>query len=398
MLDFRKLIMQIEQVGADGLATALSKSETCEAGEAAYRSALANKEVFVEKLERNKAWTWWPTALPLEPVDKTIAIELKDVDQPVTVVAVDGSQIMPSHHEIHNCFLLNVGATVISYGIKAPPILDTEPRLYHTDEDLYPLVDRRRMHIDELYVSLERQMLELQKLVELSLQSLLRGAPVVALVDGSLIPWSVEKMPGGYIEDYLKRMSDEFEKLHDAGIPMFGYLSNSRSADIVNDLRVYICPYENSHCRDQCGHLNEEDFPCSQIWPLSDRQVVASSLKHGHRTAAYQSGASVTKLMGGEHRICFAYLNVGNETARLEFPRWMLDHKELLDSAFATVLTQVKKGMGYPVCLSEAHHLAVIKGADRQKFFELVQRQLILLGMKTVKLSPKESKKRKSFI
>ncbi len=398
MLDFRKLIQQIEKVGVEGLPTALSKKETLEAGEAAYKSALANQEIFVEKLEQNRAWTWWPTAIPLEPIDKNVVVASNSADQPVTVVAVDGSQIMPSHHEIHTCFLLNIGSAVISYGIKAPPILDTEPRLFHTDDDLYPLVDRRRMHIDELYVSLERQMLELEKLVELSLQSLLRGAPVVALVDGSLIPWSVEKMPGGYIETYLKRMSDAFDKLHDAGVPLFGYLSNSRSGDVVNDLRVYICPYENSHCRDHCGQLNEEDFPCSKIWPLSDRQLVANSLKYGERTAAFQSGASVTKLMAADHRICFAYFNVGNEVARIEFPRWMLEHKELLDSALVAVKAQVKKGMGYPVCLAEAHNLAVIKGGDRQRFFELVARQLVQLGLKPVKLSAKESKKRNSFI
>lgn len=398
MLDFRKLIQQIEQVGLEGLPTALSKKETLEAGEAAYRSAIANKEVFLEKLEKNRAWTWWPTAIPLEPIDKNIMVSSNANDAPVTVVAVDGSQIMPSHHEIHTCFLLNIGSAVISYGIKAPPILDTEPRLYHTDDDLYPLVDRRRMHIDELYVSLERQMLELEKLVELSVQSLLRGAPVVALVDGSLIPWSVEKMPGGYIETYLKRMADAFETLHDAGIPLFGYLSNSRSGDLVNDLRVYICPYESSHCRDHCGQLNEEDFPCSQVWPLSDRQLFAKFLKYSERSATFLSGASVTKLMGAEHRICFTYFNVGSEVARIEFPRWMLNHKELLDSSLQAVRAQVKKGMGYPVCLAEAHHLAVIRGGDRQKFFDLVARQLVQMGLKPVKLSAKESKKRNSFI
>lgn len=398
MLDFRKLIQQIEQVGADGLGAALEKKDTLEAAEAAYKSAIANQDVFKEKLEKNRAWTWWPTAMPLEPVDKNIKVSQMAAGESATVVAVDGSQIMPSHHEVHNCFLLNVGSAIISYGIKAPPVLDTEPRLYHTDDDLYPLVDRRRMHIDELYVSLERQMLELEKLVELSLQSLLRGAPVVALLDGSLIPWSVEKMPGGYIDSYLKRMADEFEKLHEAGVPLFGYLSNSRSADLVNDLRVYICPYENSHCRDHCGQLNEEEFPCSQIWPMSDRQLVASALKYSERTAAFLSGASVTKLMGAEHRICFTYFNVGTETARVEFPRWMLDHKDLLDRGLRTLIAQVQKGMGYPVCLAEAHHLAVIRGADRQKFFDLVTRQLIQRGLKPVRLSAKESKKRNSFI
>lgn len=396
MLDFRKLIQQIDQVGSDGLQSTLSQEDALIAAREAYKEALAHKEEFVEKLDRNAPWTWWPTAMPIEPIDKHI--EVKIVDQPVTVVAVDGSQIMPSHHEIHSCFLLNIGSAIISYGVKAPPILDTEPRLFHRNEDLYPLVDRRRMHIDELYVSLERQMLELEKLVEFSLNAVYRGAPVVALVDGSLIPWSVEKMPSGYHDTYLARMAQEVEKLQDAGIPIFGYLSHSRSADIVNDLRVFVCPYQDSHCRDLCGHLNEEDFPCSKIWPMSDRMLVAENLKFGHRTAAFQSGASVTKMMDAKQRICFSYLNVGNEIARIEFPRWLLDHEELLNNSLSALLAQVRKGMGYPVCLAEAHHLAVIRGPDRQKFFDMIARQLVQFGLKPVKVSPKESRKRNSFI
>lgn len=396
MLDFRKLVQQIDQVGSEGLQSAFSPEDTLEVARAAYKDAIAHKEEFIEKLDRNAPWTWWPTSMPIEAIDKHVAVN--QVDLPVTVVAVDGSQIMPSHHEIHSCFLLNIGAAIISYGVKAPPILDTEPRLFHRNEDLYPLVDRRRMHIDELYVSLERQMLELEKLVEYSLNAIYRGAPVVALVDGSLIPWSVEKMPSGYYETYLGRMTQQIEKLHEAGIPLFGYLSHSRSADIVNDLRVYVCPYQDSHCRELCGHLNEEDFPCSKVWPMSDRALVAENLKFAQRTAAFQSGATVTKLMDPQYRVCFSYLNVGNEIARIEFPRWLLEHQELLNNALSAVLAQVKKGMGYPVCLAEAHHLAVIRGPDRQKFFDMIAKQLVQFGLKAVSVSPKESRKRTSFI
>ncbi len=60
-----------------------------------------------------------PVATPLEPIGVKYTIAV--ADDSYTVVAVDGSQIMPSHHEVHTCYLLNVGMALISYGAKLPP-------------------------------------------------------------------------------------------------------------------------------------------------------------------------------------------------------------------------------------------------------------------------------------
>ncbi|HEY9786867.1 MAG TPA: DNA double-strand break repair nuclease NurA [Candidatus Obscuribacterales bacterium] len=396
MLDFRKLMVQIEQVGSDSFDDTLSARNALENGKKVFSEAIQSQEAFVQRLQADMGWTLWPVALPLEDLLQADVVPL--CRDPVTVVGVDGSQIMPSHHEVHNCFLLNIGSAVITYGAKQPALLESEPRLYHRPEDLYPLVDRRRLHIDELYVSLERMLLEFDTLVTLSLRAQQRGVPVIALVDGSLIPWSLEKMPDSYQDLYLQRMSSAIEELQMASIPLIGYLSHSRSSDVVNDLRVFACPYDSSHCRDYCGDINEEDFPCSSIWPLTDRQLMARSLNFGQRTGSFLSGASVAKRLAADHRVCFCYLHVGKEITRLEFPRWLLGDRTLFHLALSAVLSQVDKGMGYPVCLAEAHHLAVIRGPDRQRFFELITRQLVSVGVSTVKLSPKESRKRTSFI
>jgi hypothetical protein len=66
--------------------------------------------------------------------------------------------------------------------------------------------------------------------------------------------------------------------------------------------------------------------------------------------------------------------------------------------ALNTVLEQCRKGMGYPITLSEAHHLAVIKSADRDRFFDLITRHLLSLGVADIRVSPKEAKKRSGFV
>ncbi|MEN9238941.1 MAG: DNA double-strand break repair nuclease NurA, partial [Thermostichus sp. DG_1_6_bins_120] len=97
------------------------------------------------------------------------------------------------------------------------------------------------------------------------------------------------------------------------------------------------------------------------------------------------------------------YLNVGGgslgevEIARLEFPAWVAQDKELLQRALAGVLSQVQKGFGYPVALAEAHHLAVVRGGDRQRFFALIEQELLRTGLHQVAVSPKEARKRESI-
>ncbi len=398
MLDFTKLLEQIDAVGIESLVDRFSYMETLANAQNVFDEAQKKPEKFESKQINNASFALWPVALPLEPIDTAELV--KPVSHSVTVVGVDGSQILPSHHEVHNCYLLNIGIAVITYAHKPihAAILETSPRLYHRPEDLYPLVDRRRMHIDELYVSLERGLLELEMLADKSIQMKERALPVVALYDGSLISWSAEKMPPGYQESYFERMDVALERFRQAGIPIVGYLSHSRSSDIINCLRVFVCPYEVSHCRVHCGHLNEEEFPCSSVWPLADRQLLESRLDYFERSCVFASGASASKMMASKNNACFSYVRFDSEVARLEFPRWVKDSKELFDMALGAVASQVEKGQGYPVALQEAHHLAVIRAGDRQTFFDLMTKHLVSIGADRIHVSPKESRKRTGFI
>lgn len=395
MLDLNKVIKQIKNLqggnetdasGACLLSLALDK----------LADAVSNAAAFEEKLDGSEGTTWWPLAKLLEDFGTRIGISTTAPDQAV-VIGVDGSQIMPSHHEIYSCFLLNIGIAAITYGTKQAPTLVSKPFLFHRPEDLYPLVDRRRMHIDELYVSLERYLLELEELAQTAVD-LKKEMPVLAMFDGALIPWSLEKMPPSYIDTFIQRAQGLSTLLQTTEIPLIGYISHSRSSEVVNMLRVHNCPYELSHCRQYCSELNEEDFPCSTIWPLTDRHLFKNALPEYSRSPIFQSRAKMSQLYEAGHRICFTYLNVGSEVVRLEFPQWLASKKELLQEGLVLTLNQTIKGKGYPIVLTEAHHLAVIKNQERKQFFDLVGKHLMSLGVKRIGTSPKEQKKQTSFV
>ena len=65
------------------------------------------------------------------------------------------------------------------------------------------------------------------------------------------------------------------------------------------------------------------------------------------------------------------------EIARVEVPQWVASNNELLILTHSLILDQCRRGHGYPVVLSEAHEQAVVTGADRENFWELVESLMV---------------------
>lgn len=394
MLDLAKLIPQFEGMSPGVLNPHLR--ESVERAQGLLAQAGADSSKFEEKLIANATSTFWPLSNPIEPLN--CSFEVTEAKPAQCVVAVDGSQIMPTHHDVYNCYLINIGSVSIVYGRDHSAELKSTPHLFHTIDDLYPAIDRRRMYVDETFVAMERALLELAGLRDLALAARRQAPRVVALADGSIILWSLDKMPESYQRSFVSKLTDVFDSFATNDIPIVGYISHSRSSDVINMLRVWQCPYQKSLCSVHCNLLCEEDFPCSTIWPVTDRQLYGETLSRNARSPLFRSGHMQARLLPPQHHVVFTYVNTGTEVARIEVPTWLAENTRLLDLALATVMSQAAKGNGYPVSLSEAHNLAVIHGSDRQSFFELVQNHLVQLGMPAVRVSPKETGKRRGIV
>ncbi|MCF2970252.1 DNA double-strand break repair nuclease NurA [Synechococcus sp. Nb3U1] len=330
-------------------------------------------------------------ASPAEPLENSRP-KIEPLKGRHTVVATDGSQIVPNHHEIAYCSLINVGRVVLHYGTQQWPLLDSLPVL------LYPSVElQQNSGLDaEEVLALRRAQAEVEELAQLAL-SVPRRRTTLALVDGSLIPWGLEPLSGQEQRLWLNPLLAALERLRAARIPLVGYISVSRSSETVNYLRLGLCPFLSCECYRYCN--SDQAPPCQTFAPLPDRVFWGSLLQPGERSPIWRSGAKVLNPFG-EHHIHCCYLNVSEgsvgeaEIARLEFPAWVAADEELLKRALAGVLSQVQKGFGYPVALAEAHHLAVVRGGDRQRFFALIEQELIRAGLRNVAVSPKEAQKR----
>ena len=391
MLDFVEVNRQIAGMAAESRLVADDMAERLALAVQRLHLESDSLQAFVDKIAMSK--TSWLVAIIHEPLNRTYA--LPELPGAVTVVAADGSQIMPSHHEVVPAFLLNIATVVLNYGNGGGASFTGTPSLFFREEDLYVDYGGERVQVTGEMIGMRRTVMEFDSLVDQALAARNGGNSVCALSDGSLILWQLVERPSAYQESVLTKFLECLEQGRQQGVPVLGYISRPRSRDVVNALRIGLCP-EDAPNYDRCPYEQDERPPCAQIEGLTDRTLFARLLQAGERTQVFGSRSKILNRYGN-HRVHFFYLNVGSEIARVELPQWVCDDPELLDLAHAVAYDQAQKGMGYPVALAEAHQQAVVRGAERDLLYEMVTAVFRQRGT-PMAVSPKNLRKRRMTV
>lgn len=390
MLDLTKLAKSMQGISQHLTIEAAASRQRLELAQELLAAAYIKQAELVERQQKWRDRILFAAATPVEPMN--LGIDLP-VPPPVhTVIATDGSQIAPNHHEIAYCYLLNVGRVMLHYGQNRQPLLDSLPEVFYRPEDLY--ISRQWGIRTEEWMGYRRTASEAIVLAELAGAALM-SLPTLAMVDGSLIYWFLEQLPIEARDRILPPILDAWSQLQDFGIPLMGYVSASRSGESLNFLRLQACPHEIPDCVSFCPNQLEK-VPCQVLEPLRDTALWTMGLKPGQRSALWRSSARILDLYG-PHTVYFCYVHVGTEIARVEIPGWVAEDSALLDQSLGLMLAQVQKGYGYPVALAEAHNQAVVRGGDRARFFALLEQQMIRAGLRNVGTSYKEARKRGSI-
>ena len=342
---------------------------------------LGSPAIDLEKLKKKikASRTSWLVAELVEGLEKHYPVPPVPTD--FTVIASDGSHIDVDRHRPNRCYLINIGTVVLTYGSMPDAILTSTPQLYANDEDLvitHP-GGGREQPVEGNILGIKRSTEECHTLVE-TVTGLPIDSDCLALLDGTLILWGLEAYPD-FVGDILLHKGlltclDKIKKLNnERHVSIASYISFPRSTDVVNVLRVAMCPHEAADCDEFCPPGKERD--CDGVAGVRDRDIFLEILEEGERSELFISPSKVVKEHYGDHRVHFFYLNTGNEIARIEIPQWVAQNEQLLNLTHTLVLDQCRRGHGYPVALSEAHEQAVVTGADRENFWALVESEMI---------------------
>jgi len=361
---------------------------------------LSNRATELDNLKKKIASskTTWLVAGLVDRLDQ--CYKPSSLPRQFTVIATDGSNIDVDRHRSTRCYLINIGTVVLHYGTQPDALLDSFPALYFGDEDLVIAPDGakgREQPIEGVLLGIKRSVDECRQLARLAVE-LPNGSSALALLDGSLILWGLagQVYPDFVIEALLDRgfirHLEEIRQLNiDKRLALASYISFPRSTDVVNALRVAICPYEPADCDRHCSTGDKRD--CDAVAGVQDRELFINLLGQGERSALFISQSSIVQKRYGEHQVYFFYLRVDDEIARVEIPRWVATDESLLNLTHNLVLDQCRRGHGYPVALTEAHEKAVVTTTDREQFWQLVESLLVEEKMPTPTSAKSQSKR-----
>ncbi len=301
------------------------------------------------------------------------------------VLSTDGSHIDVDRHLAMRAYLINIGGCFLTYGANPDAHLFSQPRLYVRDEDLY-LVDEdcqvNTVPVEGAVLGLVRAVREVEALRELARRAP-PDLPCLALLDGSLVLWGLagQGYPAFLARQIIGRgLVPALDWLRELSrtrpLALAAYISLPGSTEVVNALRLALCPYPVADCRQHCGQVRAGQRPCDTVHGFLDRHLFGSLLEPGQRSSLFQSHSSVVREHYGDHQVFFYYVNVGEEVARVEVPLWVAQDRRLLDLTHALVLDQCRRGRGYPVAIAEAHEQAVVTGQDRELFRQMVEQSL----------------------
>ena len=321
--------------------------------------------------------------------------------QDFIVLASDGSHIDVDRHRSARCFLINVGTIKLRYGKNPDAELSSSPSLYFQAEDLVISSPSGNSYeaIEGALLGVKRSVEECHSLADAA-SKLEDSLPTLALLDGSLVLWTLagknnypEYVSQALVDEGFLRYLEEMRKLSLVGqLAIAAYISFPRSTEVTNALRLAICPHDPVDCDRYCRGKDAER-QCDSVAGVFDRAIFNQLLSAGERSATFGSRSSIVEQRYGMHRANFFYIKIDDEEiARVEIPLWVAQSGELTGLVHALIWQQCRQGQGYPVALSEAHEKAVVTGADREQFWQLVERDVAL------KSSAKSRSKRNRWI
>src|SRR4028118_984995 len=221
MLDLTKLAKAMQGISQHLTLEAAASRQRLERAQEMLTQARTRQAEFVKQQQTWRDRFLFTAAIPVESLDTRVDIEVSPKSH--TVIATDGSQIAPSHHEIAYCYLINVGRVMLHYGQSLHPLLDSLPEVFYQPEDLY--VSRQWGIRTEEWMGHRRTVSEATMLAEMACRWVKppgphMDTPNLAMVDGSLIYWFLDGLPVEARDRILPPILESWNQLRSVNVPL----------------------------------------------------------------------------------------------------------------------------------------------------------------------------------
>ena len=284
-----------------------------------------------------------------------------------TLIAADGSQIVPSRHRALQFGVVNVGLIKAHIGSGQAPEIRVETELLALDQ----IQTAEGALIGEDEVALLRDLAE---------RKLIRQAvapddlePIITLTDGPLDVFFRSTIQGDKGQEVQREVYEIDQDLRRRGVVTAGYIDKPGSAMLSRMLEIFECKRQGLPLESKTHELN-----------LSDRFILQEVLRlPGERSAIFEAITRNARKPASSLPVAFFYLNVCNDEnepclVRVEFPLWVSEVPGLVDKLHAVIYkeAQVLDSHPYPYLLHRSHELAVVKRIEADEIEVMLQSQI----------------------
>lgn len=386
-LEFEQLTEQVEKMAVNARARELTRQERLTAVADTLRTYNESWTELEARIEEAIALTLkasqprpYSAARPFDhdaPLDTAVSAPRPSI--PATLIAVDGSQIVPDRHAPFVYNLVNIGGIVYFHGRETAPDTFAIPQLTFPPAD--QLSDRDFQDGDS--VTLERDTFEMQTLaqkVETYRHSQPAGEPILAIMDQRLLYVPATEMAPAAKNQAIEAWQKGMKRIHDQQSWLVGYIDRPAKSSVIAMLYALQNPPDPNKLGEWEG--------------LMDRELFAQILGPGQRSKLFVDVSFANEKFKGfsqQQEICFFYLNpgqVGQDIARVDVPRWVAEDNTAVDTIHALLLSQCQLLGSYPYIIARADEMAVVTQQDRERLELLIGKKLLEQG-----LSPTESNK-----
>jgi hypothetical protein len=375
-LELSKLSGQVQAMGQE---MAVREKEHAERVAQAQRwlTEYAEQAQQLGEIIRDSSYS---AAIPTdEPVDAQY--DLPPVPERFTFIAADGAEIQPDSHGVAFYYLINVGALVYRHGSGETPEAYSLPTIGYSEDDVY----EQGQPVTGNLLDTKRDIAELTCLADLC-TSEIPDAITVAVVDGTLILWTLQDTPQAYQAQKAQAYLQQLDRIRKAGAAVAACISRPRRSEVAKLLYL-------AYVGGDVDKVNTD--PRDPMERVPDHAVF-ETLSPGVRSALFVSPSKTNEryYRPHGHTVHFFYLNLAEEErrpaiVRVEVPAWIADSADDLALVHCSIVVQARIAGDYPYALIRADELAFISNKERQAFEDMITGSLVRAGVPAA-LSPKK--------
>ena len=298
-----------------------------------------------------------------------------------TLIAADGSQILPDRHAAVQFGLINVGAITLKMNSGESPQVSTDSQLLF-DHELY--TETGSVSQDDIEFS--RDIAERKKLLELAKE---QTGTLIALTDGPVEIWGAKSANEGDYQKTLNEHKSILSQLQSRDVTVAGYVDKPGADLVVRLLELTMLDME------QMKEVRKQH----PLRGVTDRWLFSGILKSRERSAVFALQSSSRLRYTGSLSLHFFYLNVGGEKhpsiVRVEIPEWVAKDETKMELLHSVLIQQceIMGAKPYPYILHRAHEIAVVSFEEKKQIEQMIQQMQLNNQEALDEISSKQSAK-----